>query len=118
MARDKAGKIKVPKQVAGVKLPKKLRKAGKKALKIAEQPVVGEAVAAALLAAAAALREDKGSGAKAVGKEAAKFGEALRAYAIDVARRTLDAWEESAATPAKAPHESRAGKGAKKGSKT
>ena len=96
MAKDKGGKLKVPKKVAGVKLPKKLRKAGKKALKVAEQPVVGEAVAAALLAAAAALREGKGgrSGAEIAGEEAVKFGEALRAYAIDVARRTLDAWEQ------------------------
>jgi hypothetical protein len=103
----KAKKAKLPKEVAGVKLPKGLRKAGKKALKLAEQPIVGETVAAALLAAAAALREAPGTkraaraageagleGGEQVAREVGKLGDSLRAFAIDMARRTLDAFEE------------------------
>ena len=52
MAKDKKSKK------AGDKLPKKLRKLGAKAAKLAEQPVVSEIVAAALLSAAAALRDN------------------------------------------------------------
>ncbi len=109
MAKDgkKSGKAKLPKEVGGVKLPKKLRKAGKKALKLAQEPVVSEAVAAALLAAAAALREGpatkqaaKAAGAAALdeveeaGRQASRLGDALRSFAIDMARRTLDNWDE------------------------
>lgn len=109
MAKDgkKSGKAKLPKEVGGVKLPKKLRKVGKKALKLAKEPVVGETVAAALLAAAAALREGpavkrsaRAAGAAAVGgaeeagREANRMADALRAFAIDMARRTLDSWDE------------------------
>ena len=92
----------------GVKVPKGLRKAGKAAVKLAQQPVVSEAVAAALLAAAAALRGDGAAkqGAKAAGdaaadagaaagKKASVLGDALKAVAIDVAKRTVEAWEES-----------------------
>jgi hypothetical protein len=62
MAKDKKDtkkkKAKLPKQIGGVKVPKELRGAGGKALKLAkDHPVLGEAVAAGLLAAAAALME-------------------------------------------------------------
>jgi hypothetical protein len=96
---------------SGSKLPKGLRKAGKAARKLAGQPVVGEAVAAALLAAAAALRDTgatkragKATGegaADATGKQASLLGDALKSVAIDVARRTVAAWEESAKKPKK-----------------
>jgi hypothetical protein len=105
---------KVPKEVGGVKVPKGIRKAGKAALKLAEQPVVSEAVAAALLAAAAALRDPPaakkaakatGDGAAdagaAAGRQASILGDALKAVAIDVARRTVAAWEESGRKRAK-----------------
>jgi hypothetical protein len=107
-AKKERGGAKVPKDVAGVKVPKGLRKAGKAALKLAEQPVVSEAVAAALLAAAAALRNPPatrkaakaaGDGAAdagaAAGRQASVLGDALKAVAIDVAKRTMAAWEES-----------------------
>lgn len=56
----KSTKKVIPKTVAGVKIPKKLRKAGGKAVKAAsEHPVIGDAVAAGLLAAAAALVDKK-----------------------------------------------------------
>jgi hypothetical protein len=103
----KAKPAKEAKEAAGVKLPKGLRKAGKKALKLAGEPVVGETVAAALLAAAAALREAPAAkrgartageaaleGGEEVAREVGKIGESLRAFAIDMARRTLDAWED------------------------
>ena len=118
--KGKAGK----KDDGGLKIPKPLRKAGKDVLKLARQPVVSEVVAAALLSAAAALRENKtiaragGDGADTVartarkgaektvgaaetaGKEASKVGEALRGLALDLARRTLDSWERPAADKA------------------
>ena len=103
-SEGKKSKLKVPKKVGGVKIDKGLRKAGKKALKLASQPAVSEAVAATLLAAAAALRNPpaakraaKGAAEAAgeAGQEALRLGDSLRAFAIDVARRTLDAWEQA-----------------------
>ncbi|MBV9930374.1 MAG: hypothetical protein JO013_05470 [Alphaproteobacteria bacterium] len=113
--KDKRAKgDKGAKEIAGVKVPKGLRKAGKAARKLAEQPVVSEAVAAALLAAAAALRDPPATkkGAKAAGdaageaaagagKQASVLGDALKSIAIDVARRTVEAWSESAKPPKK-----------------
>lgn len=100
------------KEIAGVRIPKPLRKAGKEALKLASEPVVSEIVAAALLSAASALRGDKaaakaGKGAAAAGEQAgeaagemgrhaSKIGDSLRVLAIDLARRTLDNWERPA----------------------
>ena len=63
---------------------------------------MSETVAAALLAAAAALRDPpatkRAAGAAAgaageAGQEAIRLGDSLRRMAIDMARRTLDAWE-------------------------
>ncbi|MFL6845674.1 MAG: hypothetical protein ACJ8ER_12420 [Allosphingosinicella sp.] len=103
-------KIKIPKRLAGVKVSKAVRKAGKQALKLAETPAVSETVAAALLAAAAALRNPpatkRGASAAAgaageAGQEAIKLGDSLRKLALDMARRTLDAWEEADSKPRK-----------------
>jgi hypothetical protein len=103
-------KIKIPKRIAGVKVSKAVRKAGKQALKLAESPAVSETVAAALLAAAAALRDPpatkRGASAAAgaaggAGQEASKLGESLRKLALDMARRTLDAWQEADSKPRK-----------------
>lgn len=100
--KGKKDKVKIPKRIAGVKVAKVVRKAGKTALKLAEQPAVSETVAAALLAAAAALKDPPAtkraaaaaaaSGGEA-GQEAIRLGDSLRRMAIDMARRTLDAWE-------------------------
>jgi hypothetical protein len=46
---------KVPKKVAGVKVPKDLRKSAKSALKLAQNPIAREVISAALVAGAAAL---------------------------------------------------------------
>ncbi|HEY0311062.1 MAG TPA: hypothetical protein VGC56_01055 [Allosphingosinicella sp.] len=119
-AKATAGGGAVAKEASGTKLPKGLRKAGRAAMKLAEQPVVSEAVAAALLAAAAALRDTgatkraaKGSAnaaadaAGATGKQASLLGDALKSVAIDVARRTVAAWEENAKAPKKGGGEGR-----------
>jgi urease accessory protein UreF len=113
-------KLKVPKRIAGVKVSKAVRQAGKSALKLAEQPVVSEAVAAAMLAAAAALRDPpatkRAAGAAAgaageAGQEALRLGDSLRKLAIDMARRTLDAWESADPKTGSAPHEGKSGNG-------
>lgn len=127
-AKAKKAKTKVPKQVAGVKVPKKLRKIGKKAIELAQQPMVSEIAAAALLGAAAALREGKdlkgkdaakaagaaGDAAKAAAKEAgediSKLSQALKVLAGDLARRAVDAMADPKAA-ARAPHLSRASGG-------
>jgi hypothetical protein len=134
MAKDKNKE----KKAGGVKLPKKLRKIGKKAMKLADNPVVSEVVAAALLSAAAALRENDGARRKAVkagtvaldaaerlSRDSGKIGDSLRKLALDLARRTLDGWDRpdtpaaaggDAAMPATKPA-TRGAKGAKGGKK-
>lgn len=106
--KGKKERIKVPKRIAGVKVSKAVRKAGKTALKLAEQPAVSETVAAALLSAAAALRDPPATRrtAKAAAEtagdaaqQAISLGDSLRKLAIDMARRTLDAWEAADSKP-------------------
>lgn len=63
MAKDKAGKRgkadksgpKIPKYIAGVKIPKSLRDSGKAAIKLAQNPMARELLAAGLVAAASAV---------------------------------------------------------------
>jgi hypothetical protein len=109
--KDK-GKADGGKKSARVRVPKKIRKLGAKAMDLAQEPVVADIVAAALLSAAAALREGKdvkraaraagAAGAEAaeaageVGREAGKVGDSLRKLAFDLARRTLDSWDAPA----------------------
>jgi urease accessory protein UreF len=104
----KKDKVKIPKRIAGVKVSKAVRKAGKTAMKLAEQPAVSETVAAALLAAAAALRDPPATRraaagaartASEAGQNAIRLGDSLRKLAIDMARRTLDAWEAADSKP-------------------
>jgi hypothetical protein len=100
-----------------VKVPKKLRKLGGKAVKAASDPVVSEVVAGALLAAAAALREGKDP-KSAVGaafkggvqtakdgarQEAGLLSDALKGLAMDIAKRTFETIKEQNARPAEAP---------------
>jgi urease accessory protein UreF len=102
--KGKKDKVKIPKRIAGVKVSKAVRQAGKTALRLAETPAVSETVAAALLAAAAALRDPPATKRAAraaadtageAGQDAIRLGDSLRKMAIDMARRTLDAWEEA-----------------------
>lgn len=108
--KDKGKKLKVPKDVGGVKVPKKLRKLGNQAAKLAKEPAVAEVVAGALLAAAAALREGKdpkgtvGAALKAGMKTAVgggkkknegaagggRLSDSLKLIALDFARRALE----------------------------
>jgi urease accessory protein UreF len=106
--KGKKDKVRIPKRIAGVKVSKAVRKAGKTALKLAEQPAVSETVAAALLATAAALRDPPAAkratstaadAAGEAGQEAIRLGDSLRKLALDMARRTLDAWEAAEAKP-------------------
>jgi hypothetical protein len=107
MPKDKKEK-KAAKADKGLKIPKRLRKIGGKAMELASQPAVSEIVAAALLSAASALRDNEGarkSAAKAgvaaldaaegLGKESGKVGASLSKLAIDLARRSLDNWERA-----------------------
>jgi hypothetical protein len=109
--KDKAKKAKVAKELGGTKVPKKLRKLGDQAVKLAKEPVVAEVVAGALLAAAAALREGKdprgtvGAALKGGMKTAAgggrkksegqadggvRLSDSLKLMALDFARRALE----------------------------
>jgi hypothetical protein len=106
MAKDEKKKGKLPKEVGGIKVPKKLRKAGNRAMKLAKDPVVSEVVAAALLSAAAALRETKnpsvapaaavaaGDALEGAKRQAGKLSDSLKVLAIDLARRALDSMEK------------------------
>lgn len=109
MAKDK--KLKVPKRIAGVKVPKKIRKPVNQALALAENPAARELAVAALTAAAAALTQKKvderpdgapsaADGADAVKAQATKLGDVIIAAALGGARRLLDGIENPPAAPA------------------
>ena len=95
--------VKIPKKIAGVKIPKKARKTANKAIKMGAGPVVRELAAAAIGAAgtkAAGERKDPYSGLHHVSGsarihvEGSKIGEAFRTAAIDGLRRFLEGFEE------------------------
>ena len=79
----KAKKAKLPKKVGGVKIPKELRSA---AAAIAAHPVISDIVAAGLIAAAAALTDQKG-----VAKAAKATGEGAQDAATAGARKASKA---------------------------
>lgn len=58
--KKNAGAAKLPKRIAGVKVPKELRAPGGKLMEVVRNPLVMDLAAAALAAAAAGLREGKG----------------------------------------------------------
>ncbi|MDQ4087046.1 MAG: hypothetical protein M3177_03380, partial [Pseudomonadota bacterium] len=93
-------KVKIPKRVAGVKIPKKVRKKANKAIKLAESPVVRE-VAAAALGAAVKTGADKVAGGKdgrpgsaPLRLDGDRLAEAIRTAAADGIRRFLEGFEE------------------------
>jgi hypothetical protein len=101
---SKTVRANAPKAAVRARVGVGLGKVGRKAMKLAGEPVVSEVVAAAMLAAAAALRDGGKSGKSGKGgvaREVNKLGDALRALAIDVARQTLDALEERSAPASK-----------------
>jgi hypothetical protein len=78
--KGKTGKV--PKEIAGIKLPKELRKAVAPIVEWAERnPLVTDAIAAALLAGATALADNKGTkkAAKAAGAGAGAAAAAVKA---------------------------------------
>ena len=97
-------KMKIPKKVAGVKLPKQVRRTAKQALKGARRPVVRKVAEAAMGAAAASVsaraRSGSGSGPRVLRGETiveidgGKVAEAFRNAAIDGFRRFLEGFEE------------------------
>jgi hypothetical protein len=96
-------KVKIPKRIAGVKIPKKARKTANKAIRLGASPVVRELAVAAIGAAggkAAADRrqssgEENGSGRRAeVHIDTAGIGEAFRTAAIDGLLLFLEGFEE------------------------
>ena len=104
MAKDKKKtKGKKAKADKPNKVEKKFRKATEKAAKLAANPIVAEIAAAALLAAAAAVRnpakarqvaKSAGDELSGAAKTATKQGGAFWALAIDIARRSVDALAE------------------------
>lgn len=88
----KAGRIKLPKRIAGMKVPRALRKSGAKATEWVTSSTGREILAAALVAAAAALasrkvREAVSEGAKDAASGAGRMGQAVADAAADVMRR-------------------------------
>ena len=101
-------KVKIPKRIAGVKIPKKVRRKVKKAARMAESPVVREVAAAAAAAAvqARAARAQARAAAAEAGGSAMQSGDAtihidgdrlvetVKAAALDGLRRFLEGLDE------------------------
>lgn len=100
MAKDK--KRKIPKKIAGVKVPKELRKSGDKLAKLAKDPAVRE-IALAAVAAGLAAREETRKKAKKKAAETGGSGSgdaswvaaALGAAALEAGRRVAKVIEET-----------------------
>jgi len=84
-------KTKLPKHIAGVKLPKKLRRKANKALRALDQPIVRNLAQVALAAASAA---------------AAKHADEARTAAESATKKTKGAKPAEAAAPAPGPSHS------------
>jgi hypothetical protein len=101
MAKSKKDK-KIPKRIAGVKVPKDLRKGGESLLALVNQPLAREIAVAAAIAAVAASKDARKAAKKAreeagdVAEEAADkvdwVGPAVTAAAAEVGRRLVDAY--------------------------
>jgi hypothetical protein len=99
-------KVKIPKRVAGVKVPKKVRKQAKKALKLSASPAVRDLALAGLALAAERVVEKArngstpGAGAKAK-PEGLDLGAVIHAAVAEGARRFLEGFDEGAAAAPK-----------------
>lgn len=93
----KSGKKKLPKKIAGVKVPKDVRKAGNRLVRLAETPLARE-IALAALAAGLAARKDVRKAASGAGEEASAsagwVSAALGAAAAEAGRRVIQAPDE------------------------
>lgn len=94
---------KLPKKIAGVKVPKELRNTGGMLAKLARDPAAQEVALAALTAALAARKETRQAARSAVaeagevaeksGRAASWVGPALTAAAVEAGRLLLDAYD-------------------------
>lgn len=125
MAKKKGDKEKLPKTIAGVKVPKELRKGGQFA-KFMNDPLVRE-IALAALAAGLAARKDARRAAKRaavgvgdaaeeaagdVGRGAGWVKAALGAAAVEAGRMVIDAIEDGGLRPRSTPAKAKADGGA------
>lgn len=98
-------KVKIPKRVAGVKVPKKVRKQAKKALKLTASPAVRDLALAGLTLAAQSVidRPRPGNGAARPKDklDGLDIGAVIHAAVAEGARRFLEGFEEGAAAEAK-----------------
>lgn len=104
-------RVKIPKRVAGVKVPKKVRKQAKKALKLTASPMVRDLAMAGLTLAAQAMvdKAKAGNGAARPGAgggqkpDGLDLGLVIHAAVAEGARRFLEGFEEGAAAAAPKP---------------
>jgi hypothetical protein len=110
-------KTKVPKRVGGLKVPKKVRKQAKKALKLVDAPLVRDFAITGLTAAAEALVQRTSAELRAAGDRQRKatlnaldLGDMLRAAAIEGARRFVEGFEQMRGEAKSAPARASAAK--------
>ena len=103
-------KVKVPKKVAGVKIPKKVRKKARKALKIAESPVAREVAVAALGAAGIGKAARAATGGRPLRDlDVETVLDAARVAALEGVRAFLEGLEEGLRKAAEGAGDSGAG---------
>ena len=102
-------KVKIPKRVAGMKIPKKVRRQAKKALKLTASPAVRDLALTGLTLAARSVvdnarnnrsRPGAAAGARPDGLD---LGAVIHAAVAEGARRFLEGFEEGAAAAAPKP---------------
>ena len=93
-------KVKIPKRIAGVKVPKKLRKQAKKLLKVTASPMVTDLALAGLSLAANKMLDGGSAPAETTAKrklDGLDLAALLEAAAAEGARRFLENYQASAA---------------------
>jgi hypothetical protein len=104
-------KVKIPKRVAGVKVPKKVRKQAKKALKLTASPAVRDLALAGLTLAAQSMvdkaQRDNGAARPGAGTrtklDGLDLGAVIHAAVSEGARRFLEGFDEGAAAASPKP---------------
>jgi hypothetical protein len=102
-------KVKIPKRIAGVKVPKKVRKQAKRALRLTASPAVRDLALAGLTLAAERVidqtltkRREARPGARPKAKlDGLDLGAVIQAAVAEGARRFLEGFDESAAAGVK-----------------
>ncbi len=111
--KGKKGKAdKLPKKIAGVKVPKELRDAGGVLTRLARDPAAREVALAALTAALAVRKDNRktarnavaetGEAGAKVARSASWIGPALTAAAVEAGRLLIDAYENGGKSKDKA----------------